>query len=490
MLFKPYSKLAQGTRPRSYLEEAFLIVVLRQSLLDCLTCTNEEDINIQFTSSEEQIDIFSSLDDLDAVKAVVPIGLDGVLTDEERKLYDLLGSPKPGARLNDLEGSVPSVQELVSSTEDAAMSNGPEEQSTQEPLYAAVQALKPPHQVLVLTFSCIAALLAMSCIGLGLYAWHYFRKTTMEETAWEMIPRVETRDAVELVLDEDFAGRLRDKKPLLWQDIPLEAPPNAVPPPFNARDEEALFSPHPQQRVINLDSDNESDEEDFEEKFHDAEDKPFYFVDVTDREKTEVPIILVEEQPAPDPDYLPLPVGPAFQLPTPYSTPPPTPPRSPHKRIVEMREANIVRPSSPVSKPAWSLRASDAPALGFSSADARAAPVPLPLPLPSRPTAPVQAIAILPIPGALTSADLDADPEMQMQMVEHEKPRSRRAYRTPVPELDIAFAMQLRPGLGLGSDPAWIVRFLMAMFGWMTVLIGNGGTLVTATVRRERRAIA
>lgn len=218
----------------------------------------------------------------------MPIGLDGVLTDEERKLYDLLGSPKPGAGLNDLEGSVLSAQELVPSTEeDVAASSGPEEQSTQEPLYAAVQALKPPHQVLVLTFSCIAALLAMSCIGLGLYAWHYFRKATMEETGWEMIPRVETRDAVELVLDDDFAGRLRDKKPLLWQDIPLEALPNVIPPPFNARDEESIFHPHPQQKVIDLDSDDESDEEDFEEKFHDAEDKPFYFVDVTNSKKTE-----------------------------------------------------------------------------------------------------------------------------------------------------------------------------------------------------------
>lgn len=69
-------------------------------------------------------------------------------------------------------------------------------------------------------------------------------------------------------------------------------------------------------------------------------------------------------------------------------------------------------------------------------------------------------------------------------MREVEIPGRRRAYRAPVPELDIAFAMQLRPGLGLGADPAWLVRFLMAMFGWMTVLIGNGGT------DRARRAIA
>lgn len=51
-------------------------------------------------------------------------------------------------------------------------------------------------------------------------------------------------------------------------------------------------------------------------------------------------------------------------------------------------------------------------------------------------------------------------------------PRSR-AYRA-VPEFDIALAMQLRPGRGIGADPAWMVRFLMAVFGWFAVaLTGN-----------------
>ncbi|KZT63162.1 hypothetical protein DAEQUDRAFT_641422, partial [Daedalea quercina L-15889] len=48
-----------------------------------------------------------------------------------------------------------------------------------------------------------------------------------------------------------------------------------------------------------------------------------------------------------------------------------------------------------------------------------------------------------------------------------------RAYRAPMPELDIAFALQLRPGLGLGAEGAWLVRFLMAMFGWLGVVVGG-----------------
>ncbi|KAH0825770.1 hypothetical protein J3R83DRAFT_13530 [Lanmaoa asiatica] len=50
----------------------------------------------------------------------------------------------------------------------------------------------------------------------------------------------------------------------------------------------------------------------------------------------------------------------------------------------------------------------------------------------------------------------------------------RHAYRAAVPEFDIALAMQLRPGLGIGADSAWMVRFLMAIFGWFAVaLTGN-----------------
>ncbi|KAJ3834359.1 hypothetical protein F5878DRAFT_630686 [Lentinula raphanica] len=53
------------------------------------------------------------------------------------------------------------------------------------------------------------------------------------------------------------------------------------------------------------------------------------------------------------------------------------------------------------------------------------------------------------------------------------KPIKRRPARSAI---DIALAMQLRPGLGMGADPAWMVRFLMAMFGWFVVLIsGNAG---------------
>ncbi|KAF7319063.1 hypothetical protein HMN09_00242500 [Mycena chlorophos] len=40
--------------------------------------------------------------------------------------------------------------------------------------------------------------------------------------------------------------------------------------------------------------------------------------------------------------------------------------------------------------------------------------------------------------------------------------------------LDAALAMQLRPGLGLGADGAWLVRFLMSFFGWLAILVAGG----------------
>jgi hypothetical protein len=50
--------------------------------------------------------------------------------------------------------------------------------------------------------------------------------------------------------------------------------------------------------------------------------------------------------------------------------------------------------------------------------------------------------------------------------------KRRPIVRSP---LDIALAMQLRPGLGVGADPAWMVRFLMAMFGWFAILVSGQG---------------
>lgn len=121
-----------------------------------------------------------------------------------------------------------------------------------------------------------------------------------------------------------------------------------------------------------------------------------------------------------DPDLLPLPPS----IPQPGS-------RSPVRRPLQMREI----PSNP---PAWSVQASESPSLSAPAS-----------PSPSLP----HSLALDPIVP----------------------PARRRAYRDPIPEFDLALAMQLRPGFGTGADAAWLVRFMMGIFGWFTVLVSGGG---------------
>jgi hypothetical protein len=50
--------------------------------------------------------------------------------------------------------------------------------------------------------------------------------------------------------------------------------------------------------------------------------------------------------------------------------------------------------------------------------------------------------------------------------------------------VDLALAMQLRTGFGATADAAWLMRFVMALFGWIAVLVGGGGER-QATGRRR-----
>lgn len=82
------------------------------------------------------------------------------------------------------------------------------------------------------------------------------------------------------------------------------------------------------------------------------------------------------------------------------------------------------------------------------------------------PTSPSKAPAAL--PGNVAPSP-PASPTTKVIQAHATIPVSNRI-RTPRSVIDIALAMQLRPGLGAGADPAWMVRFLMAMFGWFAIL--------------------
>lgn len=317
------------------------------------------------------------------------------------------------------------------------------------------------RHLLILVFSWATALISLGCVSAGLYVICRVRKRMLASNmAWELLPILEKRKYFHPDIERGDIGAPKNEK---FQILFLEGPPRPS--------------------TANLDDTEEEKQEHYEmanDSFSDVGDPDTSPIDpgspipMTSFDKTEaavepgdsIPFIFIgAPNDSPDPDYLPLPCSP-----TPYSTPPPTPPRSPIRRPLQMREAS---PFAPVSKPAWSIRASDAHPLGLASSttiSARSSPIPFSRSLP--PTRPSSPFVSLRIPG-----QLDPEPPALVSTTSELSPESadRRAYRAPVPELDIAFAMQLRPGFGLGADPAWLVRFLMAMFGWMTVLIGGGG---------------
>jgi hypothetical protein len=56
-----------------------------------------------------------------------------------------------------------------------------------------------------------------------------------------------------------------------------------------------------------------------------------------------------------------------------------------------------------------------------------------------------------------------------------EQPQADTRTGSAAAAVDLALAMQLRTGLGVTADAAWLIRFVMAVFGWVAVLVGRGG---------------
>jgi hypothetical protein len=161
-------------------------------------------------------------------------------------------------------------------------------------------------------------------------------------------------------------------------------------------------------------------------------------------------------------------------------------------------------------RPSWSVRASEAPRLGLAAGPDRATVIDVRVNLIAQdaskdiPAAPVAAPEVIArsdsIPGAFPSV-VEVEPEAQptiataspeqeksalMLSAPQQRPRTVSTIdttsfaaavvslrRRPEP-LDVALAMQMRPGVGAGADPAWMVRFMMAVFGWLAVTMSAG----------------
>jgi hypothetical protein len=141
---------------------------------------------------------------------------------------------------------------------------------------------------------------------------------------------------------------------------------------------------------------------------------------------------------------------------------------------------------APNRRPDWSIRASEAPALGLAASPSARTNIESPVNEEknvSTSTVSTPSPVLSPsveqdehVPGSFPisgSEDKTATEQPTPTALQPTASTSRpRVMRSAI---DIALAMQLRPGLGLGSDPAWMVRFLMSMFGWFVVTLSGGG---------------
>ena len=96
---------------------------------------------------------------------------------------------------------------------------------------------------------------------------------------------------------------------------------------------------------------------------------------------------------------------------------------------------------------------------------------------------------LIPLPPSPTSSPLrrtvqlheevpvngGSQPALAMVALEEQHQPDARAPGNAAAAVDLALAMQLRTGFGVTADAAWLIRFLMALFGWMAVLVGGGG---------------
>ena len=443
---------------------------------------------------------------LDAVKAVLPlpfsslagIGADGAqlseLTDEERRLYELLRD-EPAGSLEDLDGGVRPVPELMSpdashlshalvvDSQDSDVSHSPVLNATSTGPVPSIAPASPA--LVVLAVSALISLLVVACVSVSILTLSYFRKHVLRSDVipWDVVPRIENGlnsgsagGSVNTCVRESPNDKGAEKDLDL---IDFDGPVTTVPP--SCVDLAPDLPPEYSEKTGLLEVEKDGGAQidgDLNEKsaFQDA---PLLFTTDSLPAAPRLSVVITDASEGmahADPELLPLPASPTRSPRVEPLAVPPSLKRLPSQ--TQMRERDAAG-ASPISRPAWSVRAAASPALGLPASAAHTPSTPLPFTaLPSRTPSPPM------MPGALFS-EAEADAQQQ-EMAEVARPGRGRAYRAPMPELDIAFALQLRPGLGLGAEGAWLVRFLMAMFGWLGVVVGGGAT--GAGVARERRA--
>jgi hypothetical protein len=310
-----------------------------------------------------------------------------------------------------------------------------------------------------------------------LYVWVRSRSRTSKDT-WEMLPRVEKsmeerESRAEIDESSSPEGEIASL-PCTSSSLELEAGKPVEDDNFQSSSSENLIDlsegedtwSEVSEDLIIFDADRPDPVdgprlreemfpggEDLEEAFHDAVDSPVLIVSSSQYESAEEVwkkvtldngITDIPEGDEEVPDRLPLPASTESSL---------------VRRPLQMGEMSPDSP--PTSRPRWSLRASDAPSLGLVSSSS------------ARPSSAEAApnVTLGTIPGSLPESPTE---DMDTAPLEVSPSSSKGSDRSSAAAaFDMALAMQLRPGFGVGADAAWMVRFLMAIFGWFTVLLSR-----------------
>ncbi|KAI0316042.1 hypothetical protein OF83DRAFT_1129121, partial [Amylostereum chailletii] len=307
------------------------------------------DFDIRLTSAEEQQAFLSQLDS-SAVKALVPLGQSELLSEDEKKLYEMLGGSD---RMEDVEGEGRPV-DIVSEGELSPEKEGelsladeaesdPDAQSSEALTTVAPRTHTEP--LILIAVSCILALLSVTCVGAFLYAVYYVRTYVLgSREAWDILPHLEKQQLKRGQAD-----------PELWDE---------------------------KQRILGLGLRHMISRERLEKD------------DVCEK----IPGALIDLESDTEDEY----EDALSNSTTPTATP-------------RMRSTGLPSTVNPLL-------------------------VPLPA-SPRRGPAPLAEVS-------------ETTPRASLAVLPDDAPLPR-----PTSALDFAFAMQLRPGLGIGADPAWLVRF-------------------------------
>ncbi|KAI0037008.1 hypothetical protein K488DRAFT_81510 [Vararia minispora EC-137] len=334
----------------------------------------DSNYDIRFISAEEQQAYLSQLDS-SAIKALVPLDENRPLSEDEKKLIEMLGTSD---RMEDVEGASmvpedPAFSPSISSV-DSGIGSTTEEAGVASSHVLPPTLPSPQSEPVIIAISCVFALLSLLCIGAFLYAVYYVRAYVLgSRTAWDLLPQLEKQQQLARRFDDGTPSPYDEKQ---WSGLGF-------------RSQRAIFPGGFGDEKTGLESDTDDDYEDAVSG------------ETTPTATPRATMTALPSEGIINPLLIPL-------------------PSSPYCRPIEL-EDNVSDFGTPNSTPQQRTVA-----------------------LPDDVSSPGRASA-----------------------------------------LDFAFALQLRPGFGVGADPAWLVRFLMAMFGWVAVLVSGPARQQPAPVPRR-----